>query len=84
MPAPASNGYGNDLRHRGVQGRYRLITLFNYPVHLDALARAHRIGNRRQRVQHIAERRQFDQQQAHQCNNSATTRSGINRLRQSV
>ncbi|MCY1426006.1 hypothetical protein D9M71_418140 [compost metagenome] len=54
--APAPDGHRNDLRHRRVPGRNFGEAFFHHPVKGDAGDGPRGVGQRRQRMNHVAQR----------------------------
>ncbi|MNM99812.1 hypothetical protein D3C81_1123820 [compost metagenome] len=60
--APATYRHRNHLAHRRMPGRDLGKAFFHHPVEFDAGDRPRRVGQRRQRMNDVAQRRSLDQQ----------------------
>ncbi|MNV01633.1 hypothetical protein D3C71_918410 [compost metagenome] len=60
--APATDRHRNHLAHRRMPGRDLGKAFFHHPVEFDAGDRPRRVGQRRQRMNDVAQRRSLDQQ----------------------
>ncbi|MNT14506.1 hypothetical protein D3C72_1495150 [compost metagenome] len=63
--APAADGYRNNLVHGRMPARDLGKAFLDHPIEADTRNRPGRIGQRRQRMNHIAQGRGFDQQYPH-------------------